>query len=391
MDGCATNQGRRRGLKNYFIFHNGLHISESCGSHKVALLPQKLVVNGKYQCLQEADSIAVGLSAFFNDSSLRTAILENTQKVMSLNVLKLVSPASTRWLSHLQCSERLIDVLPSVLPALNSIYTRIDDKKDMKALGFMLAIIKPDFILSCLALHDVFKTMSLLIHWLQTNPNSADITRVPVLVNNTVSKLLFLAGDKTKQSSMDITEFGNRKLTLEKFTELHLMVTNFVDSTPAAGSTRNRREGTYIEDVEAVFEGFRGEVLEPFAKEMATNLELSLEVDPVCEAFGCLDVRNFPKSEADVDTFGEDDLETIIGWYGDAKKSVYPEDEEQSFTTDPVLSSEETKVEYNSYKKLLILEQRRFNRENHRAKEQCEMKLNSIRKNHNTGRDKRKI
>ena len=165
---------------------------------------------------------------------------------------------------------------------------------------------------------------------------------------NTVNKLHFLAGDETKQSSMDITEFRNRKFTLEKFTELHLMVTNFVDSTPAAGSTRNRREGTYIEDVEAVFEGFRGEVLEPFAKEMATNLELSLEVDPVCEAFGCLDVRNFPKSEADVDTFGEDDLETIIGWYGDAKKSVYPEDEEQSFTTDPVISSEETQVEYKS-------------------------------------------
>ena len=64
MDGCSTNQGKRKGLKLYFIYHNPHHISESCGSHKVALLPQKLIVEGPYQCLKDADSVAVGLSAF---------------------------------------------------------------------------------------------------------------------------------------------------------------------------------------------------------------------------------------------------------------------------------------------------------------------------------------
>ena len=153
MDGCATNQGRRKGLKLYFNYHNPHHISESCGSHKIALLPKKLIVEGQFECLQNADNVAVRLSAFFQESSLRTAVLENTQKVLNLKVLKLISPASTRWLSHLQCSKRLIEVLPSVLPALNAIYV---EKEDMKALGFMLAIIRPDFLLSCLALHDIF-------------------------------------------------------------------------------------------------------------------------------------------------------------------------------------------------------------------------------------------
>ena len=101
MDGCNTNQGRRKGLKLYFIFHNPHHISESCGSHKLALLPQKLIVEGEYQSLSSADSVAVGLSAYFKDSSLRTAILENTQKTLNHRVLKLVSPASTRWMTHL--------------------------------------------------------------------------------------------------------------------------------------------------------------------------------------------------------------------------------------------------------------------------------------------------
>ena len=263
MDGCSTNQGRMKGLKNYFIFHNPHHICDSCGSHKIALLPLKLVVNGVYRCLKEADGVAVGLSAFFKESPLRSAVLENTQRVLNQKVLKLISPAATRWLSHLQCSERLLVVLPSVLPALNSIYT---DRDDMKALGFMLAIIRPDFLLSCLALHDVFQSMSLLIHWLQTSPSRADVTRVPVLVRITVDKLLYLAGDETKKSSMEKKELEERKFTYNKFKELHTITVQFVKSTPAACSSRRRRVATDSDDTEAVFESFKCEVFEPSPK-----------------------------------------------------------------------------------------------------------------------------
>ena len=82
MDGCATNQGKHKGLKNYYIFENGHHISESCGSHKVALIIKNLLLEGQYECLKETDDVAVGLASYFKDSSLRTAILENAQKVL---------------------------------------------------------------------------------------------------------------------------------------------------------------------------------------------------------------------------------------------------------------------------------------------------------------------
>ena len=144
-------------------------------------------------------------------------------------VLKLISPASTRWLSHLDCSVRLLQVLPSVLPALNSIYT---DRDDIKALGFLLAIIRPDFLLSCLALHDVFKAMSLLIHWLQTAPRRADITRVPVLVRETVVKLHALAGE----DSENWKEEERRMFTFAEFSNLNQTVNEFVKSTPIARS-----------------------------------------------------------------------------------------------------------------------------------------------------------
>ena len=384
MDGCSTNQGRRKGLKKYFMFHNPHHISENCGSHKVALLPKKLIVEGPYQELQDADKIAVGLSAFFKESSLRTAILENTQIVLKHKVLKLISPASTRWLSHLNCSERLLQVLPSVLPALSSIYT---EREDMKALGFMLSIIRPEFLLSCLAFHDVFKAMSLLIHWLQTAPSNADITRVPVLVGETVNKLLALAGEEGKECN----EEEERKFTLVEFGKLRKIVDDFVQSTPIAGKSRNRRDAMDTDDTEAVFESFREEVFEPFAKEMAENIDLSLKTNPVCEAFSCLDVRNFPVKKDDLHSFGEEDLDILIQWYGAVQTGVYPGSDDQVSKADPVIYINEIKMEYKRYKNIMALEQKEFLKRKKKQIESIERQLDSIRKNRHSNRDKNKV
>ena len=69
--------------------------------------------------------------------------------------------------------------------------------------------------------------MSLLIHWLQTLPSNADILRVPVLVKDTVDKLLCFAQDETKEG-FDIEK---RKFTLENYEKLHKEVREFVKST----------------------------------------------------------------------------------------------------------------------------------------------------------------
>ena len=221
MDGCATNQGKHKGLKNYYIFENGHHISESCGSHKVALIIKNLLLEGQYECLKETDDVAVGLASYFKDSSLRTAILENAQKILGHKVLKLFSPSPTRWLSHKDCYPRLLEILPSVLVALNSIYT---DKKDMKALGFMLSLTKSDLLLSCLANIDIYEVLSPLIHWLQTSPSMADVTVLGSLVKSTVDKLRFLAGDLSKKNLWNEADMAKRKFIKDKYVELSLIV-----------------------------------------------------------------------------------------------------------------------------------------------------------------------
>ena len=91
--------------------------------------------------------------------------------------------------------------------------------------------------------------MSLLIHWLQTAPSNADITRVPVLVGETVNKLLALAGEEGKECK----EEEERKFTLVEFGKLRKIVDDFVQSTPIAGKSRYRRDAMDTDDTEAVF------------------------------------------------------------------------------------------------------------------------------------------
>ena len=100
LDGCSTNQGRKKGLKLYFTFYNPHHKSESCMSHKTALLPQHLVVEGEYQALRDADKLVVAIALFFKSSSLRSAVFDNTQLVLEVKALKLFIPCPARWLTH---------------------------------------------------------------------------------------------------------------------------------------------------------------------------------------------------------------------------------------------------------------------------------------------------
>ena len=156
-------------------------------------------------------------------------------------------------------------------------------------------------------------------------------------------------------------------------------------------ASRRRRVASDTDDCEAVFDNFKDEIFSPFAEEMAENIKASLELDPVCGAFACLDVKNFPKSEAELDNFGKEDLEVLIKWYGVVKHREYPGDPGQISSADPVINPYETRVEYKKYKSLLASEHKKFIKDNAKAIECCEKKLVSIKRNKHSNRDKRKV
>ena len=390
LDGCATNQGRWKGFKMYFSFHNGHHVSESCGSHKLALLLLHLVAESDFEPLAEADKLAVNLAVYFKGSTLRTSVFENTQTVLENRVLKLVSPSPTRWLTHGKCFERLLELFMITLDSLNSLFV---DKDDFQALGLMLGMIDPFFILSCLALHDVFKVMKFVTHWLQSSPAQADVTQVPIIVRNTVDKLLYLSGKEDKKNSMTDSELASLKFKFSEFSELSAKVEEFVQSSPAAGSTR-RRSARDSTDKNAVFEAFQSEVFQPFAQKMAENIEQALEIDPICQAFSCLDSRNFPVKKQDLDAFGEEEISVLTEWYGRPRQGEFPaneDGEEQISTTDPKINPAEAKLEFQTYKELIFKLKAKFNSENKKLVEGLERQLVRISKSRNSGRDKKKI
>ena len=345
-------------------------------------------MESNYLPLEEADKLAVGLAVFFKSSSLKTAIFENTQTVLENRVLKLVSPSPTRWLTHGKCFSRILDLFLPTLVALNALYT---DRDDFKALGFMLGMIHPSFQLSCLALHDVFGVMKVLTYWLQSSPANADITMVPFLVKKTVNQLLYLAGDISKKDSMSDDDLNELKFTCAEFEKFSCKVQQFVKSTPSASSTRRRANES--NDKRAVFEDFRDEVFQPFARDMAENIEESLVINPVCRAFSCLDSRNFPTHGEELLSFGKDDLAELVAWYGKPKQGVFPNTEtnNQCITSDPKIVAAETKVEFETYRNFIVQLQSKFGKEIRKSIEESERKLVKIIRNDNKSRDRKKV
>ena len=66
--------------------------------------------------------------------------------------LKLVCPSSTRWLSHEKCFVRILEVYPATLMTLANLY---EERDEPEALGILMQIVDPQFILTAMMLSDM--------------------------------------------------------------------------------------------------------------------------------------------------------------------------------------------------------------------------------------------
>ena len=60
---------------------------------------------------------------------------------------------------------------------------------EVDALGLMIQLSGPTFVLTALMLIDMLSIMKPLTLWLQSSPAAIDITQLPVIVGNVVDKL----------------------------------------------------------------------------------------------------------------------------------------------------------------------------------------------------------
>jgi hypothetical protein len=164
LDGCSTNQGVHAGFKLYFKYHNPFHLHQSCNSHRLALIPKRKVSESRFKIVSNADKIMIALFMHFKNGSVRTAIFENCQIVLENQVLKLICPSSTRWLSHEACFRRILEIYPATVMTLAQLY---EDRDEVEALGILMQIIDPEFILAAMMLADMLgKLLKILLKFL---------------------------------------------------------------------------------------------------------------------------------------------------------------------------------------------------------------------------------
>ena len=170
LDGCPTNAGDMQGFKLYFIYENPHHLPHTCNSHTLALIPKHSIVDSKFRVIYNADKLMIAIFVLFKKSSIRLNIFEQSQIMLEMKVLKLICPSSTRWLTHEHCFRRILEVYEAVLLALSELY---QERGEVEALGLLIQLTEPTFVLSALMLAATLGVVRPLTLWLQTSPSKA--------------------------------------------------------------------------------------------------------------------------------------------------------------------------------------------------------------------------
>ena len=188
LDGCNTNSGDVQGFKRYFLYHNPFHLPHTCNSHTLALIPKHKITESRFRCIADADSIMVSLYSLLKNGTVRTSVFEKCQIVLEMKTLKIICPSATRWLTHEFCFRRVLEVYEAVLIALAQLY---QNRGDVEALGVLIQMVDPDFVLSAMLLADMLGVIRPLAVWLQSSPSKVDITDIsPVQIQDIANQII---------------------------------------------------------------------------------------------------------------------------------------------------------------------------------------------------------
>ena len=346
FDGCNTNDGDWQGFKLYFRYHNPHNIHQICNSHTLALIPKHKITESQFRVVADADRLLISLHVLFKNSSIRTAIFENSQMILEDKVLKLISPSSTRWLSHERSFMRIMDVYEATLIALAQLY---EDRGEVEALGLMIQLSDPQFVLTALMLIDMLGVIKPLTLWLQSPPSTVDATQLPNLVNNIVDKLKYICGqDDDMKIKFSNSELEKLQFKQNVFEEKCKIIATATETLPAAARLRNRSQE---DNLEKTFLEYKTSVQQPFVSEIATEIEEKICLDPVTSALRCLDVRHFPSSKSDLTNFGKDSMRKLCDHFGQPMVGIHPQTKVRNYC-DPKINKYETQEEYEVFKVL---------------------------------------
>ena len=162
--------------------------------------------------------------------------------------------------------------------------------------------------------------MKTLTLWLQKSSNEADVSELSTIVCHVVKKLRYLVSrDPAERFRFKDSELAKLKFTNDYFKAKLETVKDLVETLPAA--SRLRSSSVYSTKM---FDDFTNNIYKHFISEVADEIESVIKVDPVTQAFGCLDARKFPNKLEDLDLFGEDDIRILVKHFGEPKEANHP-------------------------------------------------------------------
>jgi len=206
-----------------------------------------------------------------------------------------------------------------------------------------------------------------LVLWLQRSQTIADVTELSGVVGDVVGRLRYLVNrDPEDNFKLSASEISKLHYTEDYFRDKMTEVMDLVESLPLA--SRLRSNGSNAD----IFEAFTENIYKPFISEIAEEIEARIQVDPVTQAFGCLDVRKFPVSTQELTSFGLRDISVLIQHFGEAKEATNPSSKRNN-RADPLIDKNTTLQEY------LIFKEVAYEIYNKR-KEEIHLKINTLTK-----------
>ena len=107
MDGCTVMAGEHNGLKSRIGEVLSHFIYLDCCNHHLALCFAHLIP--QFKEFENFDGLLLNLYLLLKNSNVKQSIFEEVQQAYNLSSLKLIKAAVTRWLSHCQAGQRVLD------------------------------------------------------------------------------------------------------------------------------------------------------------------------------------------------------------------------------------------------------------------------------------------
>lgn len=318
-DGASVMTGKTNGCAAIMRRENPHMSNIHCVAHKLALCTSQAAES--IPLLKKHQQILTDLFYYFKGSSKRATKLHEIQVLVDDPALTIKEIHSVRWLSY-------FNALTAVFRTTDSLMTYLADVSvsDPKANGLKKKIATDQFISVTYMMMDAMAPVTVLSQFFQTE--NVDVALVKV-------KLDLCLGDLEKIKAMESPYLSKLKEDLSE------------------------TESTY-KDHHITRTGFNlKNVTEAFIDSLTGNIKSRFPDNDLLANFSVLAMRPISfLSAQELDDFGTKEIQSLCDTYGSQQTAVWKETGlEHQKTSQPMIDSEKTLVEWKLAKKVVLAEQ----------------------------------